>query len=135
MMISKMKANHYHVVYNSLGLCAEGCSSSTFPLIMGTSKASEMLMLNHKMSSTEALQFGFVSQVYKNESDIWDKLKQIDKLPLGSIVANKKLLRGPLIEKLMKVNDNELLELSLRLESEEAMEAIINFQMSRKSKL
>ena len=121
---------------HSTGLCAEGCSSYMYPFIMGSSKASELLMLNHKLTAREAYEFQFVAHVYKNESEIWSKLKQIDKLPIGSIISNKKLIRGPMIEKLIKVNDGELKELEKRLESEEAIQAVINFQSAkRKSKL
>lgn len=120
---------------HSTGLCAEGCSSYLFPSIMGSSKASELLILNHKLSTREAYEFQLVAHVYKNESEIWAKLKQIDKLPIGSIIANKKLMRRPLIEKLIKVNDDELKELQTRFESEEAIQAIINFQSAKKSKL
>lgn len=93
-------------------------------------------MLNHKMTAQEAYKFGFVSHIYKNESEVWDKLKQIQQLPIGSIIANKKLIRDPLKETLKKVLRDESAALLKRYESEEAVQAIINFQMSKqKSKL
>lgn len=102
---------------------------------MGWSKAVEMLILNHKMTAQEAYDFNLVSRVYKNESEIWEKLKQIDRLPIGSIMAIKKLMRQPMVEKLRKINNDELDELGRRFQSEEALEAIINFQATKKSKL
>lgn len=126
---------YFHTPFTALGLCAEGCSSYTYPLILGTSKASEMLMLNHKMSAREAYEFDLVAHVYKDESEIWEKLKQIDRLPIGSIIATKKLIRRPIVEKLLKINDEELDELEKRFESEEALEAIINFKATKKGKL
>jgi peroxisomal 3,2-trans-enoyl-CoA isomerase len=102
---------------------------------MGASKANEMLLLNHKLSAQEAHQIGFVAHVYRNESEVWDKLKQIDKLPMGSIVAGKKLIRAPIIDNMLKANNAEIAALKKLFESEEALEAIINFQMRRKSKL
>lgn len=94
-----------------------------------------MLMLNHKMSAKEAYDFKLVAHVYKTESEIWQKLKQIDKLPIGSIIANKKLIRHPIIEKLIRINNDELNELDKRFHSEEALEAIMNFAAAKKSKL
>lgn len=126
---------YFYTPFTALGLCAEGCSSFTFPQILGQSKACELLILNHKMSAQEAYQFGFVANVYKNESEIWEKLKEIDDLPLGSIVANKRLIRGQMIKKLDEVNNQELVELEKRFETEEAMEAMVRFQMRKKSKL
>ncbi|XP_070496046.1 enoyl-CoA delta isomerase 2-like [Chironomus tepperi] len=126
---------YFYTPFTALGLCAEGCSSYLFPSIMGSSKANELLMLNHKLSAREAYECQLVAHVYKNESEIWTKLTQIDKLPIGSIISNKKLIRRPMIEKLIKVNDDELKELQTRFESEEAIQAIINFQSAKKSKL
>lgn len=105
----------------------------TFPKILGTSKANEMLMLNHKMSAREALSFGFVAQVYQNEQEVWEKLKQIEKLPLGSIIANKKLTRKFTIHELENANLSEFEELEKRMTTEEAMMAMISFQQSRKN--
>jgi peroxisomal 3,2-trans-enoyl-CoA isomerase len=102
---------------------------------MGLSKASEMLILNQKMSAKDAMSVGLVAHIYKHESEVWEKLRSVDSLPLGSIIANKKLMRAPLIEKLTKANEMELEELTIRMESQEAMEAIINFHASKKSKL
>jgi peroxisomal 3,2-trans-enoyl-CoA isomerase len=86
------------------------------------------------MSAQEAYQFKFVAKIYKNEAEIWEKLKEIDELPIGSIMANKKLIRGPMIKKLEEVNNEELAVLQRRFETDEAMEALVKFQM-RKSKL
>jgi peroxisomal 3,2-trans-enoyl-CoA isomerase len=106
-----------------------------FPLVLGTSKASEMLILNQRLSAKEAVALGFAAQIYRHESEIWERLQSIDRLPLGSIIANKKLMRAPLIEGLMKANEAELEELAVRMQSEEAIEALINFAASKKSKL
>lgn len=87
------------------------------------------------MSAQEALRFNLVAHVYKNESEIWDRLAQIDELPLGSIMANKRLVRGAQVKLLEKANDDELKELAKRFETEEAFEAMIKFQQRRRSKL
>lgn len=125
---------YFYTPFTRLGLCAEGCSSVTFPKILGTSKANEMLMLNHKMTAQEALSFGFVAQIYKNEQEVWNKLKQIETLPLGSILANKKLTRKFTIEELESANKSEIEQLGERFLSEDAVNAILSFQQSRQKK-
>ncbi|CAO1410300.1 unnamed protein product [Diamesa tonsa] len=126
---------YFYTPFTALGLCAEGCSSLTFPKILGTSKASEMLLLNHKMSAMEALQFNFVSKVYKNEQEVWEKLEQLTQLPIGSIIASKKLICKFTLKDLRAANDYECASLLERFETEEAMMAMINFSSMRKSKM
>lgn len=125
---------YFYTPFTNLGLCAEGCSSMTFPRILGTSKANEMLMLNHKMSANEAYQFGFVAEVYKDVEEVHEKLKQIGHLPVGSIKANKRLMRKFTIAELEAANLSEAEELGERFKSEEAFNAIIRFQQSKKNK-
>lgn len=124
---------YVYTPFTNLALCAEGCSSLTFPKILGTSKANEMLQLNHKLTADEAYKFGFVADIYKDVSEVWKKLDQIQDLPVGSIIANKKLTRKFTIEELEKVNLAEADGLGERFGSEEALMAMINFQ-SRKAK-
>lgn len=94
-----------------------------------------MLSLNHKLTAQEALQFGFVAALYENEREVWNRLEQVGKLPLASIVANKSLLRRFTMAELTAANKNEINCLIERITSEEAFEAMMNFQMARKSKL
>lgn len=126
---------YFYTPFTALGLCAEGCSSYLFPAILGSSKANELLSLNHRLTAEEAYQFGLVAKVYKNESEIWEKLRQIDDLPLGSIMANKRLVRAGRAKMLEEIHNEEVNELTKRFETEEAIEAMIKFQMKRKSKL
>ena len=125
---------YFYTPFTNLALCAEGCSSVTFPRILGTSKANEMLNLNHKMSAKEAHAFGFVSHVYKSEQEVWDKLEQIKEFPLGSILANKKLSRKFTISELENANNNEIECLTERMYSGDALAAMVKFQDSRQSK-
>ncbi|KAM8709840.1 hypothetical protein ACLKA7_016617 [Drosophila subpalustris] len=56
---------HFLTPFSKLGLVPEACSSYTFPLIMGRSKATEMLLLNEKLTAQEAYHFNFVSRIFK----------------------------------------------------------------------
>ena len=51
---------------------------------MGTAKASELLLFNKKISTTEACKLGLVTEVYPAstfQSDVWPKLKEMSELP------------------------------------------------------
>lgn len=93
-----------------------------------------MLLLGKSLSAQEAYHFGLASKVYKNESEIWEKLKEIDELPIGSIIANKKLIKGSKIQFMIDINQKEMEENDRRRNTKEAKIALINFQ-KRKSKL
>lgn len=128
---------YFYTPFTALGLCAEGCSSYTFPKLMGSSKASEMLLLNHRMGAKEALQFNVVADVFKKddyERKVWPKILQYGSLPVGSIKATKQLMKRFDLDKLDQANKAELEALGKRWETEEAMQAVMNF-MTRKSKM
>ncbi|EAT44956.1 AAEL003709-PA [Aedes aegypti] len=128
---------YFYTPFSALGLCAEGCSSYTFPQLMGRSKASEMLLLNYRMSAQEALQFNVVAELFKQEDfekKLWPRILKYGELPIGSIMATKQLMKRFEIDELEKANRNEVDTLAKRWHTEEAMQAVMNF-MTRKSKM
>lgn len=123
--------------FSKLGLVPEACSSFTFPLIMGRSKATEMLVLNEKLSAQEAYHFNFVSRIFKLselDSVVWPKIRQYAELPPNSMRECKRLIQLGLRDNLVRANDTECEALLRRMYDDECMQAIINFAM-RKSKL
>lgn len=126
----------FHTPFMKLALCPEGSSSFTFPNMMGPQNASEMLMFGRKLTAEEAVRQGLVARVYPHDSlnQAWDQVYQWAKLPPGAMAAAKALIRAPVRKQLHKANDTECNVLTERLQSDEAIEAIINF-LSRKSKL
>ena len=120
-----------------MDLCPEGCSTYTFPKILGKSKANEMLLLNYKMSAAEAYKFGMISNVYKKdelETILWPKLFEHAKLSKESLNTTKKLMTQLDIEHLDAVCDRELIEMRKRIESAEFSKTITKL-MQRKSNL
>lgn len=65
-VIASEKAT-FQTPFTALGQCPEACSSLTFPLIFGRTKASELLMLNMTWNAQKALANGLVSDVIEHE--------------------------------------------------------------------
>lgn len=139
-VIYATKSAYFQTPFTTLGLSAEGCSSVTFPRILGTSKAAEMLLLSEKMTAEEGLRYNLVSRVYENQTDmndkVWSLIEGYSELPIGSVKATKALIRrhNCTAAELIEVNKRELEELGERMKSGDVAEAAMKF-MSRKNKL
>lgn len=107
--------SYFYTPFTKLGIVAEGCSTFTFPRIMGDRKAAEMLLCSHKMSAKEALDCGFVNYIYKADdiqSEVWNKIDEVSKLPQQSVLVTKRLLRNSVRTELLKTNVEEMKELN-----------------------
>lgn len=63
------------------------------------------------MNAQEALDYGFVNYLYKPEdiqTKVWDKLTEISNVSDYLLTTTKRLMRGPIQDKLIKVNDEEI---------------------------
>ncbi|KAJ8375097.1 hypothetical protein SKAU_G00056770 [Synaphobranchus kaupii] len=120
----------FHTPFSQLGQSPEGCSSYTFPKMMGAAKASEMLLFNKKLTATEACQRGLVTEVFPDSSfqtEVWTRLKAYAQLPRNSLALSKQLMRGVDKERLHAVNNQEVEQLVERWLSDECMNAIMSF--------
>lgn len=127
----------FHTPFSQLGQSPEGCSSYTFPKIMGLSKASEMLLFNKKLTAVQACQLGLVTEVFPDssfQSEVWPRLKGYAKLPPNSLALSKQLIRSTEQQRLYEVNDMEVERLMERWMSDECFNAVMSFFQS-KSKL
>jgi len=96
--------------FSKIGICAEGCSTYTFPRIMGYSKATELLSFNAKITAQQALEWGLISGVYPSadfEEKARAKVNEIAQLPLKSLMYSKELVRGRDRDFLHKLNEQE----------------------------
>ncbi|CAN8025813.1 unnamed protein product, partial [Ixodes persulcatus] len=104
--------------FTRLGLLPEGCSSYTFPRIMGVARACEVLMMNTRLSAKEAQECGFVSECFPDASfqeGTQKKIQEMAKLPAKSLMHSKTLVRASVWEDLHKANNlecEEIIELS-----------------------
>ncbi|ESO07875.1 hypothetical protein HELRODRAFT_110189 [Helobdella robusta] len=127
----------FHSPFSLLGQTPEGCSSYTFPRLMGAARANDILMFNKKLSAEDARRDGLVTEVYPSETfeaDVWKKVEEISNLYPQTLRDAKFLVRNAIKERLHQVNEIECDVLVKRWQSEECMEAIVNF-MTRKSKM
>ncbi|KAK9882836.1 hypothetical protein WA026_023451 [Henosepilachna vigintioctopunctata] len=126
----------FEIPFIRLGLCLEGCSSLMFPLILGKSKALEMLFLNHILTAREAHNLGFVAKIISHEKleEFIQSLYKFGTLPVETVKKNKEMLTRWSRDLLLKVNKKELEVVSECVRSEEFGNALKSF-MLRKSKL
>uniref|UniRef100_A0A1A8P4W6 Enoyl-CoA delta isomerase 2 n=1 Tax=Nothobranchius rachovii TaxID=451742 RepID=A0A1A8P4W6_9TELE len=120
----------FHTPFTQLGQSAEGCSSYTFPRIMGPTKANEMLLFNKKLTADEACRLGLVTEVFPDScflSEVWRRLRAHARLPRQSLVLSKQLIRSMEKERLYAVNDAEVERLMERWTSDECISAIMSF--------
>ncbi|XP_004753695.1 enoyl-CoA delta isomerase 2 isoform X2 [Mustela putorius furo] len=127
----------FHTPFSHLGQTPEGCSSYTFPKIMGPAKAAEMLIFGKKLTAGEAYAQGLVTEVFPDstfQKEVWTRLKAYSKLPQNALRISKQIIRSQEKEKLHAVNAKESSILQERWLSSECMNAIMNF-FSQKAKL
>lgn len=120
----------FQTPFSQLGQSAEGCSSYTFPKIMGLAKASEMLLFNKKLTAVQACELGLVTEVFPDssfQSEVWTRLKAYAKLPPNSLALSKQLMRSVDRERLHAVNDAEVERLMERWTSDECFNAVMSF--------
>ncbi|XP_052012815.1 enoyl-CoA delta isomerase 2 isoform X1 [Apodemus sylvaticus] len=127
----------FHTPFSQLGQSPEACSSYTFPKMMGSAKAAEMLLFGKKLTAREAWAQGLVTEVFPEntfETEVWTRLKTYTKLPPNAMRISKELIRKNEKEKLHAVNAEECTTLQARWLSEECINAIMSF-VTRKPKL
>ncbi|XP_004628443.1 enoyl-CoA delta isomerase 2, mitochondrial isoform X2 [Octodon degus] len=127
----------FHTPFSSLGITPEGCSSYTFPKIMGPAKAAEMLIFGKKITAREACAQGLVTEVFPHntfQKEAWARLTAYAKNPPKAMRIGKQLLRSFGKETLHAVNAEECRVLQERWLSEECVNAIQTF-FSKKGKL
>ncbi|XP_042318416.1 enoyl-CoA delta isomerase 2-like [Sceloporus undulatus] len=127
----------FQTPFTQLGQCPEGCSSYTFPKIMGAAKANEMLLFNKKITAEEACARGLVTEVFSDsafQGEVWTRLNAYANLPKNSLAVSKQLMRSVEKEILHAVASRECDQLLERCFSDECINAIMSF-FQKKSKL
>jgi len=120
----------FHTPFMTLGQSPEGCSSYTFPKIMGYARANEVLLGGRKLTPQEALDRGLITDIVPEREFrdfIEKKTKELASLPPKSMMYSKALNRTREMETLKNVNEAECVRLEERWLSEECMNAVMAF--------
>ncbi|CAO4365285.1 unnamed protein product [Caenorhabditis nigoni] len=127
----------FHTPFAPLGQSPEGASSYTFPLIMGSLRASELLLVCKKISANTAKDYGLINEVVPDnefEAQSQKAIESFSQLPPESLRINKTLLRSFHKDQLLKVNDMECDLIAERWQSKECHQAIAAFIMKGSKK-
>ncbi|XP_063779144.1 enoyl-CoA delta isomerase 2-like isoform X2 [Pseudophryne corroboree] len=127
----------FNTPFSKLGQHPEGCSSYTFPKIMGLAKATEVLVFNKTLTAREACDLGLVTEVFPDntfQKEVWSKLRAYATLPKNCLTLSKQLIRNVEKEKLHAVCEKEFELLAKRANSEDSLKAVQLF-FQRKAKL
>ncbi|KAJ2720257.1 hypothetical protein GGI07_004729 [Coemansia sp. Benny D115] len=128
----------FRTPFAELAFCAEGCSSVTFPRILGPSDANDMILFGRTMTAEEMHRRGFISRLVESNELLPVALKLAKELAGRSqeaIKVSRALVRNSAyLDELVRVNDKEMDELYKRMISQDAKEAIAKMFASLQSK-
>ncbi|KAH9253569.1 hypothetical protein BASA81_008405 [Batrachochytrium salamandrivorans] len=128
------------VPFSRIAVVPEFCSSVTFPKLLGTSTANEMLLFGKPLGAQRACELGLVSQVFKQDKFLDQVVAEVRK-GLVFPLLDRTL---PLFKNMLKKWDQDHLEqiclyelemLDQRAENGDTAEAIIAFMSQGKSKM
>jgi Delta3-Delta2-enoyl-CoA isomerase len=124
-----------HAPLTALGQTTEGCASYTYPIIMGSAKANELLLLGKKITAEEAKSaYNLVNEVFEDgdfQAKLKEKAKEMASLPPQALTMSKNLIREKHRAALDKANAEECATIKGRWLSQECQQAIMKF-MTRK---
>ena len=121
--------------FTDLGVCPEFASSVTFPALLGSHKAAQMLLLGEPLMAEEALRFGLVNQLVDSGSldeTVNAVVGKLSAKPDDSLRTSRSLLRAR-NKDFQKVIDREATEFGRLMSSEEFMQKLDAF-LNKKSK-
>lgn len=128
------KGASFRMPFVALGLCPEGASSYLLPLIAGTKKAAELLMLGEAFGPETAREAGLVNAVADEGKALalaLDKARALASLPPQSVALTKSLLKRAHRSQVAETIAEEGRLFGERLISAEAQAAFAAFLMKR----
>jgi len=119
----------FQTPFTDLGVCPEFASSETFPAVLGSHKAAQMLLLGEPLLAAEAERHGLVNQVV--ESDVLDATidavaKKLAQKPDDSLRTSRALLNAR-NKHYQEVIDREAAEFQRLMGSAEFKQRLENF--------
>ncbi|XP_020645492.1 chromodomain Y-like protein [Pogona vitticeps] len=120
----------FQTPYTTFGQSPDGCSSLTFPRIMGLASANEMLFSGRKLTAQEACAKGLVSQVFWPGTFTQEVMVRIKELvTCNSVVLeeSKGLVRSIMKMDLEQANDKECEVLKKIWGSAQGMDSMLKY--------
>ncbi|KAM7399937.1 hypothetical protein PAMA_004561 [Pampus argenteus] len=118
----------FQTPYTSYGQTPDGCSSFTFPRIMGLASANELLLSGRKLTAQEACSKGLVSQVLwpgTFTQEVMLRVRELVAVDLLVLQESKALLRNTSRSALQQTNERECEALKRIWGSSQGTDAIL----------
>jgi peroxisomal 3,2-trans-enoyl-CoA isomerase len=124
----------FHTPFRALGQAPEGCSSFTFPRLMGPEMAKQVLDAGHKFDAAEAKRMGFLDDVFP---DVETLLRHADATAADLGAKGGRWFDGEpgLKHQLKRVNAAEVDVLEEAWVSEECFDALSKYLASRNQRV
>jgi len=124
----------FSMPFASLGLVPEAGSSYLFPLLVGYQRAARIFFTGESFDAESAQEMGLVASIATDPfQEAMELAIRIAKNPPQAMINTKALLKASKHDSVAAVMKAEFELFSLALQSEEAMEAFMNF-MAKKGK-
>lgn len=124
----------FSMPFASLGLVPEAGSSYLFPLLVGYQRAAKIFLTGESFDADSALNMGLVASISSDPlGEAMQIANHIAQQPPQAMINTKALLKASKHDAVAAVMKAEFELFSLALQSEEAMEAFMNF-MAKKGK-
>jgi enoyl-CoA hydratase/carnithine racemase len=125
---------NFSMPFASLGLVPEAGSSYLFPLLVGYQRAAKIFLTGESFDAESALNMGLVASIASDPlREAMEIANHIAQQPPQAMINTKALLKASKHDAVAAVMKAEFELFSLALQSEEAMEAFMNF-MAKKGK-
>lgn len=119
----------------NLGLCPEFGSSLLLPQLLGSARASQILLLGEPFSGEQAAAWGIASAALADGPSTLERAREMAlrfcALAPQAVADSKRLMRAPQREQLRQVIETEGALFAQRLRSPEAIEALSAFMQRR----
>jgi peroxisomal 3,2-trans-enoyl-CoA isomerase len=131
---------YFTTPFSRWALCPEGCSSVTFPKIMGHHKAAALLLAGERMSAEELYTAGLITKIIEVPSDaefikkVLEIASRIASYPPVALRANKAVLSRARVPELLEANRAECEHLRERLNHQESKDAVKGFLAEQEQK-
>lgn len=119
----------FHTPFTDLGVCPEFASSETFPAVLGSHKAAQMLLLGDPLSAEDAVTYGLVNQLIESEeldSTVNAVAEKLVAKPDDSLRTSHALMKAR-TQHYREIVDREAKEFARLMGSEEFKQKLDNF--------